>query len=421
METVGEGKFVNATECGRERKEKKDQMLAGRRLYKCEGSLGEGTPFTGVLMYVTNPGFSPMSISSGFTPSAGLQLKWCKRWPNMEVTNLIPSWAPGQTRRPAPNGSSLKSCPFMSTSSSRNLSGRNSNGSFQTAGSRATAHTLTWTLEPLGMSYPPTLTLALALCGSMSGVGGWSLNDSFATHCRYGRLKKSASVITLSSPITLSSSSWAFCCTLGFLINSAMAHSTEIADVSVPAVIMSCELRKYEHNFETKKKKKDNIERVLEEGGTQRRPMMVSSLRSYLSCNVSRASTKCCLAPPDFFRASVCSSMIALVSLSRRAPCLAKASSSRGNIHRSQGMCSAMARDAPSFNPFSTTPLNSTPCSSNTPSEFTNLFPNANLVMLLNATSPKNFLTNIPFPKFSAQLHITETTFILFYFIFIQI
>ena len=137
---------------------------------------------------------------------------------------------------------------------------------------------------------------------------------------------------------------------------------------------------------------------------TQRRPMMVSSLRSYLSCNVRRASTKCCLAPPDFLRASVCSAMMALVSRSRRAPCLAKAPSSSGNIQRSQGMCSAMARDAPSFNPFSTMALNSTPCSSITPSEFTNLFPNANLVMLLNATTPKCFLNNIPFPKFSGQI-----------------
>ncbi|RZB46567.1 hypothetical protein D0Y65_050551 [Glycine soja] len=67
-------------------------------------------------------------------------------------------------------------------------------------------------------------------------------------------------------------------------------------------------------------------------------------------------------------------------------------------------MCSAMARDAPSFNPFCTMALNSTPCSSITPSEFTNIFPNAKLVMLLNATAPKCFLNNIPFPKFSGQI-----------------
>ncbi|KAG4926798.1 hypothetical protein JHK85_053284 [Glycine max] len=48
--------------------------------------------------------------------------------------------------------------------------------------------------------------------------------------------------------------------------------------------------------------------------------------------------------------------------------------------------------------------LNSTPCSSITPSEFTNIFPNAKLVMLLNATAPKCFLNNIPFPKFSGQI-----------------
>ncbi|CAA7400093.1 unnamed protein product [Spirodela intermedia] len=65
---------------------------------------------------------------------------------------LIPSCAPGQTRRPAPKGSSRKSCPLASTSSSENLSGRNTRGSFHTAGSRAMAQTLTSTLEPLGMS-----------------------------------------------------------------------------------------------------------------------------------------------------------------------------------------------------------------------------------------------------------------------------
>lgn len=120
-----------------------DYISAATRLYNCDGSLGVGTACNGVLMYVTSPGFSDMSISSGFAPSAGVQLKWCNRWPNIEVTKLIPSWAPGHTRLPAPNGSSLKSCPFMSTSSSRNLSGRNSFGAFQTAGSRATAQTFT--------------------------------------------------------------------------------------------------------------------------------------------------------------------------------------------------------------------------------------------------------------------------------------
>ncbi|KAJ0494539.1 hypothetical protein HanIR_Chr12g0598611 [Helianthus annuus] len=34
---------------------------------------------TGVFMYVTNPGFSDMSISSGLKPLAGDQEKWCRR------------------------------------------------------------------------------------------------------------------------------------------------------------------------------------------------------------------------------------------------------------------------------------------------------------------------------------------------------
>lgn len=137
------------------------------------------------------------------------------------------------------------------------------------------------------------------------------------------------------------------------------------------------------------------------DGHTQRRPMMVSSLKSYLSLRVSNASTKCCFAPPLFWRARVCSSMINRVRRSLRAPCFANAASSRGKSQRSQGICSAMARDAPSFNPFPTISLNSLPCSSITPSAFTNRFPNASLVILLNATVPRYFFTNKFLPMLS--------------------
>ena len=142
---------------------------------------------------------------------------------------------------------------------------------------------------------------------------------------------------------------------------------------------------------------------------THSSPMIVSSLRSYFSCNVSNASTKCCFAPPLLWRASVCSSMITRVSLSLRAPCLANASSSRGNIQRSHGMCSAMASDAPSLSPLATIPLNSLPCSSIMPSAFTNRLPNASLVMLLNATAPKYFFTSTLFPLFSTSFGVMET------------
>ncbi|KAL5153412.1 Increased DNA methylation 1 [Glycine soja] len=66
-------------------------------------------------------------------------------------------------------------------------------------------------------------------------------------------------------------------------------------------------------------------------------------------------------------------------------------------------MCSAMARDAPSFNPFCTMALNSTPCSSITPSEFTNIFPNAKLPPSASSTiflSP-NFLV-----KYCTNTHL---------------
>ena len=68
-------------------------------------------------------------------------MEWCRRWHNMEVTKLMANWAPGQTLLPAPHGSRRKSCPFMSTSTSMNLSGQNSNGLFHTAGSRPMAQT----------------------------------------------------------------------------------------------------------------------------------------------------------------------------------------------------------------------------------------------------------------------------------------
>jgi hypothetical protein len=134
--------------------------------------------------------------------------------------------------------------------------------------------------------------------------------------------------------------------------------------------------------------------------------MTVSSLRSYLSCKVNKASTKCCLALPLLFRAWVCSSMIVLVSLSLLSPCLANASSCRGNIHRSHGMWSAMGSDPPIFTPLATIPLNSNPSSSITPSEFMNRFPNVSLVMLLNATAPKYSFTNNLLPQLSVRTYV---------------
>ncbi|KAF4395469.1 hypothetical protein G4B88_010933 [Cannabis sativa] len=187
--------------------------------------------------------------------------------------------------------------------------------------------------------------------------------------------RKSFSVITRSTPITRSNSSWAFCWTLGFLITSAMAHSADIAVVSIPALIL-----------------------------TQRRPITVSSLRSYLSFKVSKEATKCCLEESSLvWPARVCSSIIILVSLSLLAPCLANASSSIGNIQRTQSMCSAMFRDAPNLIPFPTIALNSFPCSSISPSEFINRFPNTSLVMLLKATAPRKSLTGKLFSWFSVN------------------
>uniref|UniRef100_A0A0A9F4H6 Uncharacterized protein n=1 Tax=Arundo donax TaxID=35708 RepID=A0A0A9F4H6_ARUDO len=103
-------------------------------------------------MNVMSPGDSIMSTSSGRVPSGSAHLKCCTMCPIMDATRLIPSCAPGHTRRPAPNGSTRKSAPLMSMFSWRKRSGRNSSGSSQTLGSRATAQTLTMTLAPLGMS-----------------------------------------------------------------------------------------------------------------------------------------------------------------------------------------------------------------------------------------------------------------------------
>jgi hypothetical protein len=137
----------------------------------------------------------------------------------------------------------------------------------------------------------------------------------------------------------------------------------------------------------------------------------VSSQRSYFSCKVNKASAKCCLASPLLFRAWECSSMIVLVSLSLISQCLKNASSCCGNIHRTHGMWSAMGSNPPSFTPFATIPLNSNPCSSITPSEFMNRFPNVSLVMLLNATAPKySLITNNLLPQLSVRTYVEVKT-----------
>ncbi|CAI9765053.1 unnamed protein product [Fraxinus pennsylvanica] len=99
-----------------------------------------------LIPWVTRPELSHTNVFCGH-PTRGAQWKWCKRWPNMDVTKLTPSCAPGHTLLPATNGSSRKSCPFKSTSSSRNLPSRNSEGFFHTARSRATAHLIPWKEE----------------------------------------------------------------------------------------------------------------------------------------------------------------------------------------------------------------------------------------------------------------------------------
>ena len=72
------------------------------------------------------------------------------------------------------------------------------------------------------------------------------------------------------------------------------------------------------------------------------------------------------------------------------------------NIQRSHEMGSAMVSDASSFTKLATIAFNSKPCSSNSPSEFVNLFPRTSLVILLKYTAPKYFLGTMLFLRSSA-------------------
>ncbi|WVY98186.1 hypothetical protein V8G54_030337 [Vigna mungo] len=121
-----------------------------------------------------------------------------------------------------------------------NLSGLNSRASSQTLGSLPIDHKFTSNHVFSRISYPQTSIFSDDSL-PIIGVVGCSLRVSFTMLRMYGRLTISDSPITLLLfPVTVSISSLAFSITLGFLINSASAHSIVIADVSVPAINMSC-------------------------------------------------------------------------------------------------------------------------------------------------------------------------------------
>lgn len=151
-------------------------------------------------------------------------------------------FTPGHTLLPDPKGRSWKCCPLTSTEftwlsvpSCRNLSGQKSNGQSQIFGSLPTAQTFTNNMVFVGMSYPPILHCCTDFLVTRD-TGGCSLNVSFTMAWRYGRFSTSGSPTSRLFPMTRSISSLAFSSTLGWLMSSANAHSSEIAFVSVPAV-----------------------------------------------------------------------------------------------------------------------------------------------------------------------------------------
>ncbi|KAF4391216.1 hypothetical protein G4B88_016526 [Cannabis sativa] len=183
---------------------------------------------------VTNiPNNSVISKSSWLIISLGsFQSKWYNKNASGSSTLISPNDIPGHILLPTPNGIYSKLFPLKSILLSRNLSGIKLSGSVQYLGSLPIAHALT-------MILPLITHFSLLSLGSNNGEEGCNLRVSFTIDFKYFK-----SLIPVSSTMpfllnTCLTSSCAFFITLGFLIISAIAQSTIVADVSVPAVKMS--------------------------------------------------------------------------------------------------------------------------------------------------------------------------------------
>nr|CAB3464992.1 unnamed protein product [Digitaria exilis] len=192
------------------------------------------------------PNASVMSNSAGSARPGTSQSKWNSRLASASSTLASPNAIPGHILRPAPNGRSSKSAPFKSTStppaSASNRSGRNASGSpGQYRSSRPSAHAFTSTVAPRGTSYPSTRHASSRDCrGSSSGSGVCSRSVSRMTRCRYRSSPRACSGTVPSVPKASRTSAVARRMALGFRMSSARAHSSVVADVSLPAPKMSC-------------------------------------------------------------------------------------------------------------------------------------------------------------------------------------
>nr|CAB3457671.1 unnamed protein product [Digitaria exilis] len=169
----------------------------------------------------------------------------CSSVASQNATVAMARLFPGQLRRPAPNGASLRSDPIIGNSAAdpmaTNLSGRNSAGSAHTSGSCVMAHMFTMAVVPAGMRWPSTWTSDVARrAHDSSGPGGWSLTTSLITACRYTSDAEADSVTARPAPTTRSSSSWTRACTSGCSTRRASTHSITTATVSVPRNTISC-------------------------------------------------------------------------------------------------------------------------------------------------------------------------------------
>nr|CAB3461234.1 unnamed protein product [Digitaria exilis] len=192
------------------------------------------------------PNASVMSNSAGSARPGTSQSKWNSRLASASSTLASPNAIPGHILRPAPNGRSSKSAPFKSTStppaSASNRSGRNASGSpGQYRSSRPSAHAFTSTVAPRGTSYPSTRHASSRDSrGSSSGSGVCSRSVSRITRCRYRSSPRACSGTVPSVPKASRTSAVARRMALGFRMSSARAHSSVVADVSLPAPKMSC-------------------------------------------------------------------------------------------------------------------------------------------------------------------------------------
>ncbi|WVY94060.1 hypothetical protein V8G54_033148 [Vigna mungo] len=146
---------------------------------------------------------------------------------------------PGQILLPPPNGINAKSAPLKSIPLLRNLSGLKLSASVQHSAFLPIAQALIITLVLEGISYPLISHLSLLSLGTNNGTGGCNLNVSLIMDFKYISFCNSVSSTYPFLSYTFLTSACTFSITLGFLINSDIAHSTVEDEVSPPPTNMS--------------------------------------------------------------------------------------------------------------------------------------------------------------------------------------